>query len=225
MKLPTGEIAISEMSAGDLRNLIQTGEGTFLEFKKTVPSPVKIAREIAAFANSKGGTILIGVEDNQNIAGITAFFEEEYLLMKGAYDQCVPSVPIEIELVHAGQIDVMVVKVPEAVKKPVYNKGKNKRLVYVRRADKSVLASDEQTEILKQKYSEEGVTFQYGNREQMLFRYLNEYGEITVQKYSQLINVTSYRASKILVNLVAAGVLKFFTRYETDYYTFSETTK
>lgn len=225
MKLPTGEIEISEMSTGDLRNLIQTGEGTFLEFKKTVPSPVKIAREIAAFANSGGGTILIGVEDNLNISGISAFFEEEYLLMKAAYDQCVPAVPIKIELVHAGQFDVMVVKVPQAEKKPVYNKGKKKRLVYVRRNDKSVLASDEQTDILKQKYSEEGVTFQYGNREQMLFRYLNEYGEITVTKYSQLINVTSYRASKILVNLVSAGVLKFFTRYEKDYYTFSETTK
>ncbi len=225
MKLPTGEIEISEMSTDDLRNLIQTGEGTFLEFKKTVPSPVKIAREIAAFANSGGGTILIGVEDNLNISGISAFFEEEYLLMKAAYDQCVPPVPIKIELVHAGQLDVMVVKVPQAEKKPIYNKGKKKRLVYVRRGDKSVLASDEQTDILKQKYSEEGVTFQYGNREQMLFRYLNEYGEITVGKYSQLINVTSYRASRILVNLVAAGVLKFFTRYEKDYYTFSETTK
>lgn len=224
MKLPTGEIAISEMTTSDLRNLIQTGEGTFLEFKKTVPSTIKIAREIAAFANSKGGTILVGVEDNHSISGVTAFFEEEYLLMKAAHEQCVPSVPIKIELVHAGQFDVIVVKVPEAEKKPVYNKGERKRLVYVRRDDKSVLASDEQTEILKQKFSEEGVTFQYGNKEQMLFRYLNEYGEITVLKYSQLVNVTSYRASKILVNLVAAGVLEFFTRYETDYYTFSETT-
>lgn len=225
MKLPTGEIEISEMSSGDLRNLIQTGEGSFLEFKKTVPTPEKIAREIAAFANTNGGTILVGVEDNHTISGVTAYFEEEYLLMKAAYDQCVPAVSIKIELVHTGPLDVMVITVPEAENKPVYNKSKKKRLVFVRRGDKSVLASDEEAEILKRKYSEKGVTFQYGNKEQMLFRYLNEYGEITVLKYSQLINVTSYRASKILVDLVAAGVLKFFTRRKTDYYTFSETTK
>lgn len=225
MMFPNGEITISRMTPADLRNLIQTGEGMYLEFKKTTPSEEKIAREIGAFANSKGGTILIGVDDHKNITGISAYFEEEYVLHKAAYERCVPSVSIQIELVHSGNQDVMVVRVPEAEKKPVYNKSKKKRLVYIRRNDESVLASDEQTEILKQKYSDEGVTFEYGKREQMLFRYLNEYGEITVLKYSQLVNVTTYRASKILVNLVSAGVLKLFTRSDTDYYTFSHSMK
>lgn len=225
MMLPNGEIIISSMSPADLRNLIQTGEGKYLEFKKKTPSVEKIAREISAFANSKGGTILIGVDDHKNITGITAYFEEEYVLHKAAYDCCVPAVPIQIELVHSGSQDVMVVRVPEAEKKPVYNKSKKKRLVYVRRNDESVLASDEQVEILKNKYSNEGVTFEYGKKEQMLFRYLNEYGEITVLKYSQLINVTTYRASKILINLVSAGVLKLFNRSDTDYYAFSHTMK
>lgn len=223
--LPNGEIIISSMTPADLRNLIQTGEGMYLEFKKTTPTVEKIAREIGAFANSKGGTILIGVDDYQNITGISAYFEEEYVLHKAAYECCVPAVTIQIELVHNGSQDVMVVRVPEAENKPVYNKSKKKRLVFIRRNDESVLASDEQVEIMKKKYSDEGVTFEYGDREQMLFRYLNEYGEITVQKYSQLINVTTYRASKILINLVSAGVLKLFTRSETDYYTFSHSTK
>lgn len=225
MMLPNGEITISSMTSADLRNLIQMGEGMYLEFKKTTPSVEKIAREIGAFANSKGGTILIGVDDYKNITGVNAYFEEEYLLHKAAYECCVPAVEIEIELIHSGNQDVMVVRVPEAVKKPVYNKNEKKRLVFIRQDDKSVLASDEQAEILKNRYSDDGVTFEYGEREQMLFRYLNEYGEITVLKYSQLINVTTYRASKILVNLVSAGVLKLFNRSEKDYYTFSHTTK
>ena len=225
MILPNGEIVISEMTPSDLRNLIQTGEGKYLEFKKTTPSPNKIAREIAAFANTKGGTILIGVDDYKNITGIKSYYEEEYLLQKGASESCVPAVPIRIELVHSGQQDVMVVHVAEAEQKPVYNKGKKKRLVFIREKDESVLASDEMAEIMKHKYSDEGVTFEYGEKEQMLFRYLNEYGEITVLKYSQLINVTTFRASKILVNLVSADVLKLFRKFDTDYYTFSNTTK
>jgi len=224
MILPTGEIIISDMNLSDLRHLIQRGEGTYLEFKKKTPTPEKIAREIAAFANTKGGTILIGVDDYKNIVGISAYFEEEYLLYKAAYENCVPAVPIRIELVHAGQADVMVVQVEEAEKKPVYNKGKKKRLVFVREKDESVLASDEMTEVLKTKYSDEGVTFEYGEREQMLFRYLNEYNDITVLKYSQLINVTTFRASRILVNLVSAGVLKLFRKSETDYFAFSNGT-
>lgn len=223
--LPNGEIVISDMTPADLRNLIQTGEGTYLEFKKKTPVPEKIAREIAAFANTNGGTILIGVDDYKNVTGVSAYYEEEYLLYKAAGECCVPAVPIQIELVHSGPYDVMVVRVPESDNKPVYNKGKKKRLVFVREKDESILASDEMTEVLKQKYSGTGVTFEYGNNEQMLFRYLNEYGEITVLKYSQLVNVTTYRASRILVNLVSAGVLKLFRRADTDYYTFSHVTK
>lgn len=225
MILPNGEIVISDMTPSDLRHLIQTGEGRFLEFKKTIPSAEKIAREIAAFANTNGGTILIGVDDNQTITGINAYFEEEFLLMEAAQKWCVPAVELAIELVHAGSCDVMVVRVAEAEKKPVFYKNKKKRLVFVRRGDESVLASDEVTEVLKKKYSNEGVTFEYGENEQMLFRYLNEYGEISVRKFSQLINVTTYRASKILINLVSAGVLKLFTRHNTDYYTFSQSAK
>jgi len=225
MLLPNGEIRISQMSAADLRNLIQRGEGSFLEFKKTIPSPGKIAREIAAFANTKGGTILVGVDDHQTVTGVDGFFEEEYLLMEASQKHCVPPVPLRIELVHTGPLDVMVVRVPESKTKPVYIKNRKKRQVFVRIKDESVLASDEQSEVMKNQNSPRGVTFEYGKNEQMLFRYLNEYGEITVLKFAQLINVTSYRASKILVNLVSAGVLRLFRRYETDYFAFAETTK
>ncbi|NBC26277.1 MAG: ATP-binding protein [Bacteroidetes bacterium] len=225
MKLPNGEIEISSMSPGDLKNLVQTGEGQYLEFKRRIPTAKKIAREIAAFANSKGGTILVGVDDNGTIPGIREYFEEEFLLFKAAYDHCVPEVPLQIELVHAGPVDVMVVRVHEADSKPVYNKSKKKRLVYVRRQDASMLASDELVEVMKQQYSEKGVTFEYGKNEQMLFRYLNEYGEITVSSFADLINKTSYRASRILINLVSAGVLKLFTKKEVDYYTFSNRKK
>ncbi|MGF1669501.1 MAG: helix-turn-helix domain-containing protein [Balneolaceae bacterium] len=209
------------MKPQDLKNLIQTGESHYLEFKKTTPHPGKIVREINAFTNSKGGTLLIGVGDDKSITGINEFYEEEYLLRKAAEELCVPSVKLKIELVHLPEKDVMVVTVPEAIKKPVYVKNKLKRLVYVRRHDESVLASDERIEILKHKSSDEGVTFEYGENEQRLFRYLNEYGEITVADYAHLINRTSYSASRILIKLVSAGVLNLFTRNEVDYYTFS----
>ena len=225
MKLPNGEIIISEMHPTDLHNLILTGEGSYLEFKHKVPTVEKISREIAAFANTGGGTILVGVEDNGTIIGVKQYFEEEYLLMQAAYGQCVPAVPVQIELMHDGPNDIMIVRVPEAEKKPVYVKNKKKRLVFVRRDDASVLASDEQAEILKLKHSEKGVTFEYGKNEQILFRYLNEYGEITVNNFANLINQTTFRASKILINLVSAGVLRLFTKNEIDYYTFVQRTK
>ncbi len=208
------------MSKADLKNLIATGESSFLEFKHKVASPEKIAREMCAFANTNGGKILIGVSDNGEMIGTESYYEEEFWLNQAARDVCVPAVDIDIELLHLGDRDILIVEVPEAPKKPVYVKGKKRRTAYVRQEDECVAASDELVEILKNGTSDEGVTFEYGEREQQLFRFLNEYGDITIERFSTLINVTSYRAGKILVNLVSAGVLSHFDKEGVTHYTF-----
>ena len=104
----------------------------------------------------------------------------------------------------------------------LYLKGKKSRKVFIRQEDESVLASDEYVEMLKLGEEEEGVTFEYGENEQLLFRFLKEYSEITVERFSKLINVTTYRAAKILVNLVSAGVLDLFEKDGVAHYTFSK---
>jgi predicted HTH transcriptional regulator len=220
-----GPITISSMQPRDLKNLIQTGEGRYLEFKKTTPSSEKIAREIAAFANTDGGIILVGVNDDKTIPGIQGYFEEEFLLHKAAYELCTPEVNISIELIHYDEVDVMAIGVPEAEVKPVYIRGKSQRLVFVRHNDESIVASDERVEVMKNESKGEGVTFEYGDRERKLFRFLNEYGEITVEKYSHLVNVTTHRSSRILVNLVSAGVLSLSYRDNVEYFTFSHRSK
>lgn len=214
-------IKVSTLTRHDLKNLIQTGESRFLEFKHSVSTPEKLAREMAAFANTKGGTILIGVTDNGEMVGVEGYFEQEFLLNQAAKEECIPQIPITIELVHLGDRDILYVKVPEAEVKPVHVKGKNIRQVYVRDGEESVLASDEYIEVLKKNNAEEGVTFQYGDKEQQLFRFLNEYGDITVERLSILVNITTFRAAKILVNLVSAGVLDLFEKDGVAHYTFS----
>lgn len=216
-----GNMPQSDLSKQDLKNLIATGEGLFLEFKHRVSSPEKIAREIAAFANAKGGTILIGVADNGEIVGTESYMEEEFWLNQ-ATELCIPKVAIRMALFNFGKKDVIIVEVPEAKKKPVFVKGEKRRKVFIRKEDKSQLASEDMIEVLKQGYSDEGVTFEFGDNEQILFRYLNEYNEITVNRFSTLINKTSYSAAKILVNLVSIGVLELFDKDGVAHYTLSK---
>ncbi len=218
----TGSVEVSSMTRQDLKNLIATGESSFLEFKHRVSSPEKIAREIAAFANTKGGTILIGVSDNGDLTGVESYMEEEFWLSQAAHDVCTPRVEIKIELFNKGNRDILIVTVPEVEEKPVYLKGKKQRTVYVRQEDESVVASDEFVEVLKRGGSDEGVTFEYGEKEQLLFRFLNEYGDITVKRFSIIINATTYRAAQILVNLVSAGILDLYEKDGVAHYTFSK---
>ncbi|RNC83413.1 MAG: ATP-binding protein [Balneola sp.] len=218
----TGNVEVSDMKRQDLKNLIATGESSFLEFKQKVASPEKIAREIAAFANTDGGKILIGVSDQGEIVGVESYMEEEFWLSQAIDDVCVPSPEINIQLISVSGRDVLLVDVKESDEKPIYLKGKKGRKVFVRREDESVLASDEWIEVLKSGSKEEGVTFEYGEKERLLFRFLNEYSDITVERFSILINTTTYTAAKILVNLVSAGVLDLFERDGVAHYTFSK---
>ncbi|MFK7784742.1 MAG: helix-turn-helix domain-containing protein [Crocinitomicaceae bacterium] len=65
-----------------MRRRISEGEGVQLDFKFRIDDQRKIARTLAAFANSQGGSLLIGVKDNGKIAGVNP--EEEYHMIEGA---------------------------------------------------------------------------------------------------------------------------------------------
>lgn len=217
----TGLVTLSDMDYLDVKNLAQTGEGTYLEFKRTIPSAEKIAREMAAFANTKGGTLLVGVDDDRSLVGVDGYQEEEFLITKAAYELCEPRVDITIEIVHFGKRDLLVIKIPEAKQKPVFVHTEGGDLVYVRDGDQNKTASIERIRIIENRNSDQGVTFQYGPDEQKLFRYLNEYSEISVEKFSHLIDVSEQKAGAILVNLVSAGILNLFTKDNIDYFSFS----
>lgn len=71
-----------EPSYEDVRELISGGESSSVEFKSTLRFDIRqgvvnkkleyvIAKTIAAFLNSEGGSLLIGVDDDQNILGLT----------------------------------------------------------------------------------------------------------------------------------------------------------
>lgn len=212
----------SSLKLSDLKNLVKTGEGFYLEFKRTIPSPEKIAREMCAFANSKGGTVLIGVDDDGSIIGIESFFEEQFLVSEAAFYLCKPELELQVEIIQIQDKEIAIVKVKEAKLKPVLVEIEGKWQGFIRVKDKSIRASKEMLQILRNRSSSNGITFDFGLNEQKLFRYLNEYERITVVQFSTLVNISSRRASRILVNLVSADVLNLFTHEKAEFFTLAK---
>lgn len=60
------------LSDQQLRDLIAAGENEKVEFKSRVAHPDLLARLLAAFANTEGGTILIGVDERTGIVGCSS---------------------------------------------------------------------------------------------------------------------------------------------------------
>jgi len=68
------------MTLRELEQLVELGEGISLEFKRRVPRPERIAKEIVALANTNGGRIVLGVSDDGTIEGFENISEQQFLL-------------------------------------------------------------------------------------------------------------------------------------------------
>lgn len=208
------------MNIHDVKMLIDEGEGFELEFKRKVSSPEKIAKTISAFANTNGGIILFGVDDDGTLIGVESEKSEVDLIRQAGEFYCNPPVALEVSFVPYNHKDIIVVTVEESDTKPHFvvteeNGGK----AFIRVKDKSVLASREVIKVLKDESSEKSLTLSIGTNEKRLFEYLEVNEKITVTEYSSLINVSRRRASRILTTLVRAGVIRIHTLEKTDYFT------
>ena len=65
--------SLSWTSAAECRAL----EGKTLEFKRDLSSPTKPLRTIVAFANSAGGRLVVGVDDDGTVVGVADPLAEE----------------------------------------------------------------------------------------------------------------------------------------------------
>lgn len=213
------------MTRRELEQLVDLGEGISLEFKRRVPRPERIAKEVVALANTNGGRIVLGVDDDGTIAGVDHASEEEFLLQQAIDTHCAPPIEYDTERVVVGdRKDAVVVTVPESEQKPhvvvpdpVPENGEGP--VYVRVEERSVEASDETVERLRHQDSDEGVTFEFGETESLLMRYLDDYGRITVPQFAQLADISPERASQTLLRLTRADLLHLHSNEDGDFFT------
>ncbi len=101
----------------ELSDLVALGEGFTIEFKRAFTAD--LARELCAFANATGGTVLIGVADDGEIVGVGKHNE---LKSKAQTIARSADPPIAIDIVSAA--GVLCVQVPEQHGKPYSYAGK-----------------------------------------------------------------------------------------------------
>ena len=206
----------------NIKRMIFDGEGVTLDFKKTITSCEKIAKTLVAFANNKGGRLLIGVLDDGTIKGVKSEDEEKYMISKAATFFCRPVLEPTFEEIYIDERLVLVAEIAPSDTKPHYSLGEDgKWWVYIRVKDKSMLASKIVVDVLKQSNNKDGVLIEYSSKEKALLEYLHQQERITVKEYCTMLNLSRRRAQRILVNLVLSGVIRVHTTEKEEYYTAS----
>lgn len=203
-----------------IKNLILQGEGVQLDFKKTITSVEKIAKSLVAFANNKGGKLLIGVADDGTIKGVKSEEEEKYMIMTAANQFCKPAIEPSFEEVYIDEKIILIVDIPESNTKPHFALDNEKKWwAYIRIDDKSVLASKIIVEVLKSEHKDAGVLIAYSENEKKLLEYLAVNEKITLKAFSKLLRCSYKKAQKILVSLLLTNVIRVHTTEKEEYFT------
>lgn len=103
------------MTIAEFKQVLSKGEDLTVEFKtwihaKDMRERISLAvDELVAFANAKGGTVYMGIEDDGTVTGCNRYDVQK--IMESIYDRTRPALFTEIEVIHYEGKDVLAIKV------------------------------------------------------------------------------------------------------------------
>lgn len=105
-----------------LQNIISTGETEFIEFKSSFSDEVIIS--LVAFANTKGGTVYIGVNDHGKCKGVPVGKETIQKWSNEIKSKSQPSIFPTVEVHNLNEKYIVSIHVQEYPVKPLSFKGR-----------------------------------------------------------------------------------------------------
>lgn len=103
------------MTTTEFEQVLSGGESLTVEFKtwihaKDMRERISLAvDELVAFANAKGGTVYMGIEDDGTVTGCTRYDTQK--IMESIYDRTRPALFTDIEVIQYKGKDVLAIKV------------------------------------------------------------------------------------------------------------------
>lgn len=205
-----------------IQKLIDQGENQYLDFKFEVSDAKKLARTFSAFANTKGGKLLIGVKDNGVIAGIRTE-EEAYMLESAAHVFCRPRVEYNFQSWQSEGKTILEVSIPESTNKPHLAPWKDDIWrAFIRLDDENYVANSVQVAVWKNLHSSRATLVRYSKQEKELLDYLSANDTISLNGFCRLSRIKYPLARRILINLCTIGVLRIQYTREGAFYRLAE---
>jgi predicted HTH transcriptional regulator len=200
-----------------LRKLVSQGEGHHLEFKRKAAFPEKIVRELIAFANTDGGILLIGVDDDKSIPGLRYPEEESLVVRQEIEKHSRPVLAFEEEIIAISEKKfVLQWRIGKSEKRPHFYVGNGQRNAFIRQKDQSIKTSGVMNEVLRRQRSKSGARFTYGEAEQKIIHFLADHESIGLQELAKVAGLNKFMTSRKIVKLVLANVLRITATEKGD---------
>jgi ATP-dependent DNA helicase RecG len=121
------------LSSEQIKSIILSGEGYNAEFKVRLPNKLKeLSEEICAFANAAGGVLILGVDDSNQIKGVSLENSQKSAL-QNSLNEINPHIQTELFKVEIDDKELWVIEVNSGSQKPYALSG----AIYVRQGTNS----------------------------------------------------------------------------------------
>ncbi len=107
-----------DLSADEVLAIAARGEGRDIEFKRGLPGAAKTGRTLGAFANTRGGLLLIGITDRGEVHGVSAPKEVVTELRTIARERLEPPLKVELTTVVVDRRPIVCCSVPLSPARP-----------------------------------------------------------------------------------------------------------
>lgn len=122
-----------KLAESDIKRIVKSGEGYNAEFKIRIPAKVReLAEEVCAFANAKGGVLLLGVSDRNEIEGIE-INNTKRSAIQDSLKQINPNLDCSFYFVEVDGKQLGVIDIPTGIQKPYTLSG----AIYIRQGANS----------------------------------------------------------------------------------------
>lgn len=197
-----------------IASLIEQGEHESQDFKHSVNDASKIAHSLSAFANNKGGRLLIGVKDNGNIAGVRNE-EDIYVIEQAASMYCRPAQQVDFNAynVDNGTI-VIVAAIKAAARRPVFAREHDGSWkAYYRVADENIVAHPLMVQAWQKMADDSAPAINFGAHHRAVLAAIETITAgkciADVSNIARHIHLSMSTTRSIIVDLAALGLIEF----------------
>lgn len=183
-------------------------ESETIELKQELNKNIK--KEIVALANSKGGTIYIGIDDNGKILGLNNIKNDVEslggMIREGIIGNLTTYTDIEIKNIE--EKEIIELHITSAPEKPYYlaDKGLKSSGVYIRHGSSTIQATDEIIRKMLVESSKRNFEEEISNEQKLTFNYAKEVFknnniEFSKEKYKSLKMITDNKFNNLALLL------------------------
>lgn len=197
-----------------IAGLIAEGEHDTQDFKFAISDARKIARSLSAFANCRGGRLLVGVKDNGVIAGVRNE-EDIYVIEQAAQMYCRPPQQLKFtKFITDGGAVVLRAEIAQSDIRPVRAmESDGKWRAYMRVADENILASPLMVRGWLKHASSAPMSISFSDPERHLLAMIAEFRQVSPEQFMLAAGLSRRKAENTIITLHAMGVIDWtYTR-------------